>query len=461
MVHLPAAFVGTAATVLACRAVSVPGAADANGVFFRVPPATVGDINQMCNNAANLFKCKNVFETGMFGTQIGSDQAVLKFLGSGSQGPGLNHLQDATEGELHPHKGVQTPNGLANIVNLAGREVGVSVSASRRMKSLTTAAIAQMGAPYYLTFLQQEERLSCKFGGGPQHACPDESVFRLSHSGKGVTLYAVGEDVSTRASDVKARVSLDKFVGERLSNHHEFCEDWQGTHTASLAAGVTHGVAKGATIVPVAVKPGCRVQGTVLDLLKGLQWVHRRKTPNSPAVVFISTKYAVDQPDTVALDILEDLVRVLTYDLGATIVAASGANAIDATNFSPGRMQEVITVGGLEVYNEISMRTTISTVWLDSNYGDAIDIWAPAAYIDAAFPLTPDSTATYSGVPQATALVAGVAASLLEYIPNLRPEDVRRELRIRSSENLMIMTRPRNVQNVLQIPSDWATLYAT
>ena len=455
----------TSAIALACDAKRIPNTSDANkGVFYRLALANIDHVQETCNAATDMFTCEHVFETGVFGTQHVSSKDVLQALGQGAQGPGSNYKQDATEGELHPHNAKDTPSGLANVVNLAGREVTTSTpgtQARRALKSAFSTATEQENAPFYLGFLQQEERSSCERGGGPQHACLGTDVFRVSHSGKGVTIYFVGEDVSRVPAEMEPRISSDKFVGERISAHHEFCEDWQGTHMASLAAGAHHGVAKEAVIVPVAVKPGCRIEGPILDLLRGLQWVidRRRERADSPAVLVMSTKFAVSQQDTVALSILEDLVRVLTNDLQVTVVAAGGANAIDAAHFSPGRMHEVITVGGLEVYKEVSMGEVISTVWLASNYGNSIDLWAPAAYIDAAYPLDSNSTATYSGVPQAAALVAGVAASLLHYNPQLTPEDVKRELRIRSSENLMIMTRPRNTQNVLQIPTDWANVY--
>jgi subtilisin family serine protease len=431
------------------------------GEYYRIPNASGRDEMQAMCDSTRAFVCKEVFETGVFGTPSDTFDKSSAF-GASAEGPGLEFLQDLTEGSIHPHSVLDTPHGLASVTNLAGREIGAGDR--KRFRRLAQfgdgTSHEQKDAPFYLTFLQEEERGKCRRTELPNHACLADDVFRISHSGEGVLIYELGEDVQADHIDFGGRVSKEKFVGTRIGARREFCEDWQGTHVASLAAGATHGVAKAATIVPVAVKPGCRIAGSVLDMLRGLQWTieHRRRNPDKPAVMFTSTKVAVDGLDQVAIDILEDLVRVLVYDFGTIVVATSGANALDASRFTPGRMHEVITVGGLEVYKEISLQENVATTWLNSNYGEPIDIWSPAAFIDAAFPVSNNGTSTYSGVPQASALVAGVIASMLSYSSSLTPDDVKRQLRIRSSENLMIMTRPRNIRSVLQIPSDWSAL---
>lgn len=443
-------------STLTCVRSADHASADLAGIFVYVPDAPGTEIlRAACADLeeSGSFECTDIFESGVFGVGTFSD-VIRSTFGEHAEGPGEFILQDLTEGSIHPHSIESAPYGLASVSNLAGREIR-----QRRLADMQRPIVQQNSAPYYLTILQDTERSLCRSQDVPETLCLGLEDFKLSHGGANVEVYSVGEDIDVEHDDLRGRVSSDKYVGRRIGEHREFCEDWQGTHVASLAVGHVHGVAKLATVIPVAVKPGCRLPGSALDLAKGLQWAieRRRRTPDTPAVMFLSTKLAVTQGDRVAIDIVEDLVRVIVNELSMTIIATAGANAEDATMFTPGRMDEVITVGGLEVYHEISLRSNVVTTWSASNYGSAIDIWSPASFIDAASPSPSanNATATFSGVPQASAIVAGVVASMLEYSPHFTPHEVKSQLRLWSSETMMVMTRPRNKRNVLQVPTDW------
>ena len=274
-------------------------------------------------------------------------------------------------------------------------------------------------------------------------------------SGSGVTVYALGEDIDPSSVDfLGGRISSVKFVSRTISECPQVCECWQGTHVASLTGGTLHGVAKLVTQIPVVVKPGCRLAGSTLMLVRGLQWIidHRRSLGEDagPAVVVTSTKVAIDRTDRVAIDLTEDLFRAI-INMNVTVVATAGANAADSSKFSPGRMRECLTVAGLDVFSDASKGKLTSQPWMNSNYGADVDVWAPAAYITASSSDAGD-TLTFSGVPQASGIVAGVIATMLESDPDMTPDQVREAIVASASEVLMVGGRPRTVSNVLQMP---------
>lgn len=402
------------------------------------------------------FRCLSTFPNAAYGDSdlslkdIGARVSVIV---DKTVEVGYEVLQDATPGTLYPAT-VQPFAPRADIA-LAYDAGNLPTNVGRSLKQFEvpkTKAQIQVGAPYHLSFLNAKQSAICNITGTDCQFRSDSYVYR--GTGKGVRVYAMGEAIGETHNDFNVqgsmrKVSADSFVFPGY-NVNETCSRWQGTHVAALIAGKFYGVAKDAELVSVAVKPGCRRVGTARALAEGMFWIarHLEKSP-SKAIVVIDAKVSVRQPDSVVVDIIEELVNDL-IDKGVPVVATAGASRVDACSFTPGRMQRAVTAAGAEV---VQLPTRISArPWLESNYGKCVDIWAPGALIESAFSPEPDATAVYSGTTPASAMVAGVLANLMELHPEESTDQLMDRFYNASSTSIMMYSRENTVSNILQNP---------
>ena len=369
---------------------------------------------------------------------------------------GYDVLQDGTTGTLHPSENISA----APKADVAFKYAPNAMEPGRRrlaqLSTPVTRAVVQTGAPYFLSFLNQKQttlcaltRVKCGFA---------EDKFLYSDAGEGVVIYHVGEAVNAGhvdflGADGKSRVAKERFVYsgyDRCSQSHP-CAAWQGTHVAALSAGRLYGAAKKARVVSVVVKPGCRNIGPARALAEGLQWILDRRRSNvdaARAVVVLSAKVSVLQTNVASVMIIEALVNAL-LDRDVFVVTPAGAAGADACKFTPGRLPRVFTVAGAEI---VQLSTKMAaTPWRDSNFGPCIDVWAPATLIESAFAPDNDTTAVYSGSPQAAALAGGVAATVLSRFPTYGIAAVAERIMNYSTSSLL-NARAGTVESVLQMP---------
>jgi len=261
--------------------------------------------------------------------------------------------------------------------------------------------------------------------GGPAACyprCQDAGAFRYAGSGKNVTIYIVDQAVAEH-DDLKGRLSPDRYYAQQaLENKGQPCASWHGTHVAALAAGHVYGTAKEATIVSVAVQPGCSMDGRTSDLIAGLDWVlARHDRVGGPAVVSMSLIVT----SSAAAFVLESSVRDL-IDSGIIVVAAAGNFADDACKYMPANLDDVITVAAIQLDNVRGIE--YASPWASSNVGGCVTLWAPGAFVTSASSDTPTATAVYSGTSQATPMISGLAAQFLGLTPGATHTDVRQHL---------------------------------
>ena len=402
--------------------------------------------------ATRPFECWDLFETGFVGVpKHGFSEAdVAEKIGMVEVGNDI--LQDSNRGVLHMEETMPfapriAPRGCS--ISSVHRQALPEPAEDMRPGVVNSSTLAmQTNAPYHLAFLHDRWQRMCTDRNGTM-ACPPLGSFAAPNSAEHTTIYVLGTNINSAHMDLAGRVSDYRF----LIDEEDPCEctKWQGTHAAALSAGLIHGVAKGAFVVPVVVKPGCHDDLTVRHVVRGLQWVvetRRSGRQSGPAVLLSTVHVNAQRNDTVAIRMMEDLLKVLA-DMNVTVVAAAQSMSADECLVSPGRMPGAITVGGAEVYvdddNQFGARP-----WPISNYGECVDIWAQSSMLESAFSPDFDSTSVYSGTVHAAALVAGVAALVAEDLPNLGPEEVRRELMKMASRDL-IANEP-----VLQAPWDFS-----
>ena len=418
----------------------------AREMAFLLPKATYNMTKVCCDLRG--FRCLTTFPNAAYGeTDLSKEELATRVsvLTDKTVAVGFEVLQDATPGTLHPAT-VQPTAPKADVA--LAYDVGRSL---KQFEVPKTNAQIQVGAPWHLTFLNAKQKNICNITGTECQFRDDAYVYR--GTGKGVRVYAVGEAIDESHEEFYVpegkKVSPDSFVFADY-RVNETCSRWQGTHVAALISGKYYGVAKDAELVSVAVKPGCRRVGSGRALAEGLQWISRHLEANpSKAIVVVDAKVSVRQPDTVVVDIIEELVDAL-MDAGVVVVATSGALQVDACAFTPSRMPRAITAAGAEVV-QLPTRM-VARPWLESNYGACVDIWAPGAMIESAFSPDPDSTAVYSGTTPASAMVAGVLATLMENHPDDNIDALLERMYNASSTSIMLYSRPGTVSNILQNP---------
>ncbi|MGW0827982.1 S8 family peptidase [Streptomyces sp. NPDC002845] len=221
-------------------------------------------------------------------------------------------------------------------------------------------------------------------------------------AGSGVTAYIIDTGVRITHSDFGTRASY----GYDAIDNDNTAQDGHGhgTHVAGTVAGASYGVAKSAKVVGVRVLNNSG-SGTTAQVVAGIDWVAQNAV--KPAVANMSLGGGVDTA-------LDTAVRGAIAS-GVTFAVAAGNSSANASNYSPARVTEAITVGS----------TTSSDARSSfSNYGSVLDIFAPGSSITSAWNSSDSATNTISGTSMATPHVAGAAALWLADNPAATPAQV-------------------------------------
>ncbi|MFJ5140835.1 S8 family peptidase [Streptomyces sp. NPDC088707] len=252
-----------------------------------------------------------------------------------------------------------------------------------------------------------------------QKALPlNQSYTYPDTAGQGVTAYIIDTGVRITHSDFGGRASY----GYDAIDNDNTAQDGHGhgTHVAGTVAGTSYGVAKKAKIVGVRVLDNSG-SGTTEQVVAGIDWVTRNAV--KPAVANMSLGGGVDTA-------LDTAVRN-SIASGVTYAVAAGNDSSNASNYSPARVGEAITVGST---TNTDARSSFS------NYGTVLDIFAPGSSITSSWNSSDSATNTISGTSMATPHVAGAAAVYLAGNPTATPAQVSTALTTAATPN--VVTNP-------------------
>ncbi|GAA1726478.1 S8 family peptidase [Streptomyces yatensis] len=225
-------------------------------------------------------------------------------------------------------------------------------------------------------------------------------------AGEGVTAYVIDTGVRTSHKDFEGRATS----GFDAVDNDDSADDGNGhgTHVAGTIAGAEHGVAKKAKVVAVRVLDD-QGSGTTEQVVAGIDWVTEHH--EGPSVANMSLGGTPDE----ALDAAVQKA----IDSGVTFAVAAGNESSDASQSSPARVKDAITVASSTDQDEQSDF---------SNYGDVVDIYAPGSDITSDWNTDDGATNTISGTSMATPHVVGAAAVYLSGHQDAKPADVAKAL---------------------------------
>ena len=225
-----------------------------------------------------------------------------------------------------------------------------------------------------------------------QAALPLSGTYTYTSTGSGVTAYIIDTGIRTTHTQFGGRA----VVGfDAMGGNGQDCNG-HGTHVAGTVGGSTYGVAKQVQLVAVRVL-SCSGSGSTSGVIAGVNYVTSNHAANVRAVANMSLGGGVSTA-------LDTAVRNSIAD-GVTYAIAAGNSNTNASNSSPARVAEAITVGS-------STRTDARSSF--SNFGSVVDIFAPGSSITSAWSTSNTATATISGTSMASPHVAGVAARILQ-----------------------------------------------
>lgn len=213
----------------------------------------------------------------------------------------------------------------------------------------------------------------------------------------GVDVYVIDTGINIKHVDFGGRAKWGKTFGpykDQDGNGH-------GTHVAGTIAGKRFGVAKASTVYAVKVLSD-EGPGSTSDVIAGVDWVvAQAKRTKRPTVINMSLGGGANDAS--------DQAVTRAVAAGVHVVVAAGNDNEDANLHSPARAPNVITVGASNI-------TDSRWVWgptSGSNFGKAVDIFAPGQDITSTWIGSTTAINRITGTSMATPHVAGLIAYLL------------------------------------------------
>ncbi|MFF1296100.1 MULTISPECIES: S8 family peptidase [unclassified Streptomyces] len=259
----------------------------------------------------------------------------------------------------------------------------------------------------------------------------DKSYTWPESAGAGATVYVIDTGIRVSHKDFagRARYGWDFVGGDRTASDG----NGHGTHVAGTIAGTKYGVAKRAEIVAVRVLDNAG-SGTTAQVIAGIDWVtkHARK----PAVANVSLGgYRNAQLDAAVRNSIKS---------GVTYTVAAGNDALPASLYSPANVRQAITVGASD---KKDVRADFS------NFGAALDLFAPGVAITSASHKADTAKATFSGTSMASPHAAGTAALYLADHPKATPAQVSKALVAQAVSGKISGRGLASPNKLLQVPA--------
>ncbi|CAI6331905.1 unnamed protein product [Periconia digitata] len=216
-----------------------------------------------------------------------------------------------------------------------------------------------------------------------------------SSAGTGTFNYVVDTGVRLTHNEFNGRAVW----GYNSVNNISVDNNGHGTHVAGTMAGITYGVAKNSTVVAVKVFEGS--SGTASQVIDGFNWaVNDIVTKNRTSTAVINMSLGGRASAT------WDAAMTAAWNQGVLAVVAAGNQNSDASESSPARSPEALTVGGVQQSDFLNDGPQ------GSNYGPVVDIFAAGTGVLSAGYTSDSASQSASGTSMACPHVGGLVSYL-------------------------------------------------
>ncbi len=208
-----------------------------------------------------------------------------------------------------------------------------------------------------------------------------------------------------------------------------------GTHVAAIAAGRTYGVAKRASIYDVKVLSSAPTPPTTYLswMLAGLQEIGSHMTNVPPAGIAVLNWSGANRAEFVSSDdkqyvlIRQEVAAMLEDHEDLLLVQSAGNDGDIACNLSfgdddlfPTVFDQILIAAG----SDPSDRRFEQAIW-KSNWGECVDLFAPAAFVVSAWMTSDSAACELSGTSMAAPHASGAAAILSRLFPSENAAGIR------------------------------------
>ena len=229
-----------------------------------------------------------------------------------------------------------------------------------------------------------------------------------SSDGSGVVVYVVDSGVNINDAEFEGR-AVWGFTTTELKSEGDVDLNGHGTHVAGTVGAAIYGVAKKVSIVAVKVL-GASGSGSGSGFITGMEWVIQDYEARGKPKSVINLSLGFNGISTAV-----DYAVQQAIDSGIKTVVAAGNSHEDACATSPAHIDDVITVGASNIFDQAASF---------SNWGTCLDVWAPGVDILSVFP-DPQRLKKLDGTSMASPHVAGVVARYLSSLTtNPTPAEV-------------------------------------